>query len=200
MRLLSHMSLEPASRISLTLDKCFIVNSQHRVPSCRPPSASPSIPLPFKVPVHPFQCAVPYFPTPRNYQSAAQRRLIHWHRFHIMQRESPSKRRGPIQSCEPGLLALRVSLPGSRQSPARPLDSTVRMGSNSPEGLLSSPRQKAYDDLSQLRREIALRRQEQELRSIELKRILPTDISESLTAEPLAEDRNLPQCALCLLL
>lgn len=117
-----------------------------------------------------------------------------------MKSESPPKRPGPIQSYEQGSLALRRSLPSSRQSPSRPLNITVESGSNSPEGLLATPRLQVYDDLSQLRQEIAFRRQEQELRNIELKRILPTDISETLTVDPVAEDPSLPQCALCLLL
>ena len=117
-----------------------------------------------------------------------------------MQRESPSQPRGAVQSYEAGIITLRRSLPASRQSPPRPLDWTTRTGDSSPTGLLASPRREICEELDQLRREIAIRRQEQELRALELKRILPTDISEALIPAPQAEDRHLPQCAHCLLL
>lgn len=136
----------------------------------------------------------------RIHQSASKRRLIHWHRFHFMQRESPSEPRGAVQRSAEGAIVLRMSLPASRQSPPRPLDWTTRTGESSPTGLLVSPRREICEELDQLRREIAARRQEQELRSLELKRILPTDISEALISVPQAEDRHLPHCAHCLLL
>jgi hypothetical protein len=117
-----------------------------------------------------------------------------------MQRESPSQPRRAVQSYEEGATALWMSRPASRQSPPRPLDWTTRTGESSPTGLLASPRREICEELDQLRREIATRRQEQELRALELKRILPTDISEVLITEPQSEDRHLPQCAHCLIL
>lgn len=117
-----------------------------------------------------------------------------------MQDESPSKVRWAILSPKQQDTVLRGSLPVSRQSPPRLLHLTARSRPNSPEAGLRSPRHRLTDDLEQLRREIALRRQEQEQRSMELKRILPTDISETLTTELLHEDQDLPQCSHCLLL
>ena len=117
-----------------------------------------------------------------------------------MQPESPSAQRMTLHSPEQGRIVVRRSLPASRQSPPRPLDLVARSRPNSPKAPLSAPRHQLQDDLEILRREMALRRQEQEQRSLELKRILPTDFSETLTTEPLHEDQDLPQCTQCLLL
>lgn len=128
------------------------------------------------------------------------RRLRCGSRFHIMQPEYPSAQRRTLHSPEPGRSAVRRSLPASRQSPPRPLDLAARSRPNSPKAPLSASNHQLKDDLDLLRREIALRRQEQEQRNLELKRILPTDFSETLTTEPLHEEQDLPQCTQCLLL
>jgi hypothetical protein len=75
----------------------------------------------------------------------------------------------------------------------------------------SKQRSSIGDDLDELRREIDLRRLDQEQRSLELNRILPTDLNDTLPtegvkadegAQPVIEsdDLPLPQCTHCLLL
>ena len=84
-------------------------------------------------------------------------------------------------------------------------------GKKSRSASKSKQRASIEDDLDELRREIAMRRLDQEQRGLELHRILPTEFNDTLPTEGLradegvrpiteAEEIRLPHCSDCLLL